>query len=100
MPRVLLLALVLSWLAACPQHESKLDQGPPCEQVVDHMLVVMKQGLTGHDDVQLGNRKQMIEHCQARNMSSAHRKCLAAATRLEDLSTCQKQHAPRPAKNP
>jgi hypothetical protein len=66
----------------------KPDPGPACPEVVDHMLAVMKQGLTGHDAVDLGNRKQMIEQCEARDMSAAERKCLAAAKDLTALATC------------
>ena len=86
-------ALLVSALFAVGCSKSaKPDVGPACPDVVDHMLVVMKQGLTGHDTVALGNREQMIAQCEQRKMTAAERHCLADAKTLADLSTC------RPAK--
>lgn len=78
-------------LAACSS-KTKPDPGPTCDKVVDNMLIVMKQGLTGHDSVQLGNRDQMIAQCEQRNMTADERRCLATATDLAGLAAC------RPAK--
>ena len=56
--RVLVVAV---FVIACSSSKKKPeDKGPECPQVVDHMLVVMKGGLTGHDSMALGNRDQMI----------------------------------------
>jgi hypothetical protein len=78
-------ALVIA-LGGCAS--KKADPGPGCPAIVDHMLAVMKQGLTGHDAVDLGNRKQMIEQCEGRNMSAANRRCLVAAKDLTALAAC------------
>jgi hypothetical protein len=83
--RALILALAVA-LGGCAN--KKADPGPACPAVVDHMLAVMKQGLTGHDAVDLGNRKQMIEQCEARNMSAAERRCLVEAKDLSALAAC------------
>jgi hypothetical protein len=83
--RALALAMVIA-LGGCANKNA--DPGPACPAVVDHMLAVMKQGLTGHDAVDLGNRKQMIEQCEARDMSAAERRCLVAAKDLSALAAC------------
>ena len=77
------LLLVASFAIACQK-----DQGPACSQVVDHILDVTKQGLTGHGNEELGNRKQMIEHCD-KTLSKAARTCIAAAKDLEGLAGCR-----------
>jgi hypothetical protein len=91
--RALLVTSLLAALAAC----SKPDNGPGCPAVVDHMLEVMKAGLTGHDSVALGDREQMIQQCEQRKMTPAERRCLAAAKTLSDLATCRPK-PPAPVK--
>ncbi len=90
------LALVAALLVAC----SKADSGPPCDQVVDHMLDLMKQMMPGHDQDSLGNRKQLIDECKSRKMSAATRRCLLDAKTFNDLATCrardQKTSTPTP----
>ena len=82
------------FLLGCKQDAKKpVDTGPACPEVVDHMLVVMKQGLTGHDGVQLGNRQQMIDQCEQRKMSADERTCLRAAKTLAELASCRKPAA-------
>jgi hypothetical protein len=92
--RPLLLLAALS-VTAC----KKPDNGPACPAVVDHMLDVMKAGLTGHDSLALGNRDQMIQQCEQRKMTPTERRCLANAKTLADLASCrpQKQPATAPA---
>ena len=90
--RGLLVAFVL--LTGCKQDAKKApDPGPACPEVVDHMLEIMKQGLTGHDGMQLGNRQQMIDQCETRKMTAEERKCLRAAKTLGDLASCRKPAA-------
>lgn len=93
--RFMLLALLVA-AAGCSKKE-KADPGPPCDQVVDHMLVVMKQGLTGHDDLALGNKKQMVEQCESRKLSAKERRCLLEAKDLAGLASCRDAKAPEPA---
>jgi hypothetical protein len=69
---------------------NKGDTGPACPQVVDHMLEVTKQQLTGHGNLELGNRKQMIETCEQRKLTPAQRNCMMAAKTLAALGECQK----------
>jgi hypothetical protein len=84
--RAVLFALVVLTGVAC----SKKDEPPPtCDKVVDHMLVVMKQGLTGHGDLELANKKQMVDQCEARKLSTAERKCMLAAKDLAALAACR-----------
>jgi len=92
---MLRLALLITVVAACKQ-----DKGPPCPQIVDHMLEVTKQQLPGHDDQMLGDRKQMIAECEKRNLSPAMRKCLMAAKTLAALGECRAKDAPRPPAPP
>jgi hypothetical protein len=68
----------------------KPDSGPACPQVVDHMLEVTKQQLTGHGNLELGNRKQMIETCEQRKLTAAQRNCMMAAKTLTALGECTK----------
>jgi small lipoprotein (TIGR04454 family) len=90
------LVLVAALLVAC----GKKDSGPPCDQVVDHMLDLTKQMMPGHDPESLGNRKQMIDDCKSRKMSAATRRCLLDAKSFNDLATCkardQKTSTPTP----
>jgi hypothetical protein len=82
--------------AAC----KKDDPGPPCAQVVDHILDVSKQGLTGHGTLELGNRKLMIEHCETRKLSADARRCIVAAKDLAGLAECNKLEPPPPTPGP
>jgi len=91
--RALLLVAILA--TGCSK-SSKPDPGPSCDQVVDHMLVVMKQGLTGHDDLALGNKKQMVEQCESRKLSAKERRCLLEAKDLAGLASCRDAKPPEP----
>jgi len=86
--RAALFALVVLTGTACSK---KAQQEPPpsCDKVVDHMLLVMKQGLTGHGDLELANKKQMVDQCEARKLSTAERKCMLAAKDLASLAACR-----------
>ena len=89
MVRLLLLAALL---IAC----KKEDPGPPCGQIVDHMLEITKQQLVGHDTMQLGDRQQMIDQCEQRKLPRQARTCMMAAKSLTDLAGCQAQGKPTP----
>jgi len=89
--RATLFAL-LAVVAAC----KKADPPPACPQVVDHMLEVMKTGLTGHGNLELGNRKQMIDQCEQRKLSATERRCMLAAKDLPALASCRAQPTPAP----
>lgn len=84
---------LLVLLAACSKKKAE-DPGPTCDQVVDHMLAVMKAGLTGHGNVEMGNRKQMVDQCVSRKLSKEQRTCMLAAKDLVGLSNCS---TPAPA---
>jgi hypothetical protein len=96
--RALLFVLVVP-LAGCSK---KTDNGPACPEVVDHMVIVMKEGLKGHESVNLGDRGQMITQCEQRKMSPSVRRCLATAKNLEALASCRPAPtgAPRPTPGP
>jgi hypothetical protein len=79
-----LLALVLT--VGCSK---KSDNGPACPEVVDHMVVVMKAGLKGHESVNLGDRTQMITQCEQRKMSPSMRRCMLDAKDLPALASCR-----------
>jgi hypothetical protein len=87
--RALLLVLTLT---ACSK-KTATDTGPACPDVVDHMVIVMRQGLTGHSGVDLGDRQQMIAQCEARHMNATERRCMATAKDLAQLASCR----PKPA---
>jgi hypothetical protein len=80
--------LVTALLVVGCSKSNHADVGPACGDVVDHMLAVMKAGLTGHDTVALGNRDQMIAQCEQRKMSATERRCLLNAKAIADLAAC------------
>ena len=86
--RILLLVLVA---AACSK---TADKGPSCAQVVDNMMTVTKQQLTGHGDLEVQNRGQMIEQCEKRDLTVDQKKCLATAKDLTGIAAC----TPKPAR--
>lgn len=74
---------------------NKPAAGPPCDKVVDHLLEVTKQGLTGHGGAELGNRQQLIDTCIARK-TPAYDACALKANDLNGLAACTKL-LPKPA---
>lgn len=89
------LILLAAFLVGC-----KEDKGPPCEQVVEHMLEVTKQAMPGHDPGALGDRKAMVDQCEKRNMPSKLRKCLMSATSMAGFAECQPKSKSKPAPAP
>jgi hypothetical protein len=87
-------------LASIACDKKKEDPGPACPQIVDHMLAITKQQMAGHDTVEMGNRTQMIEHCEKRNMSREMRTCIMGAKNLTGLGECQRANKPAPAPAP
>jgi small lipoprotein (TIGR04454 family) len=85
MTRHLPIWVVLALAFGC----QKTDSGPSCDAVIDHVLAITKAGLTGHDGMQLGNRKQMIDGCVQRKLPAATRTCLLAAKDLAGLAGCK-----------
>jgi hypothetical protein len=97
----MLRVVVLVILVGC----GKKDSGPPCEQVVDHMLEVTKQQLMGHDGANFTQQKKaMVKQCEDRNMTAEVRTCLLAAQTISDIADCragktdvfEKPRKPRP----
>jgi len=64
------------------------DEGPPCSAVVDHMLEVTKQ-MAGHEDMKLGDRKQMIGLCEKKSYTADEKRCLVAAKDLNAIAACR-----------
>ena len=60
------------------------------------MIPILQKGLAGHEQLELGNRKLMIDQCQARQMPKERRQCLVNAQRLEDLAKCRDPNDPGP----
>ena len=81
---------VLSLSLACSK-----DKGPSCEQVTDHLLGIMKSAMAGHEGMNMGNRRQMIDSCEKRDPSKAVRECLMAAKDMTTMANC----APSPPVN-
>lgn len=79
------IVLLVASLIAC---SNKSASGPSCDKVVDNMLAVTKTQLTGHGDMELGNRKVMIEQCEARKMPADQRTCLVTAKDLTAIAAC------------
>jgi hypothetical protein len=44
--------------------------------------------MTGHGDMELGNKKQMVDQCISRKMSAEQRTCLATAKDLNTIASC------------
>lgn len=83
-------------LLACGSSKKKEDPGPTCSQVVDHMLEIMKGGLTGHGNVEMGNRQQMLDQCESRKLTPTQRKCMLAANNIATLANCSAPPKPLP----
>lgn len=79
------IVLLVASLTACSKTS---ESGPSCDKVVDNMLAVTKTQLTGHGDMELGNRKVMIEQCEARKMPAEQRTCLVTAKDLAAIAAC------------
>lgn len=90
----LVASLAISFVAGCSKQAS--DPVPSCPQIVDNMMTVTKQQLTGHDRLQLQNRQQMIDTCEQRKLTPEQRRCLATAKDLTAIAAC----TPRPATPP
>ena len=52
------------------------------------MLLVMKTQFSGHGGVEVGNRKAMIDTCEARKMPKETRLCLMAAKDQQGIGDC------------
>lgn len=89
MSRLALLASLSLAVVACSK---KSDDGPACGTVVDNMMAVTKQQMTGHGQLEVQNRTVMIEQCEKRKLSGAQRTCLVAAKDLAQIAAC----TPRP----
>lgn len=80
-------AFLLVILVGCG---GKNDPGPPCDKVVEHMLEVTKQQLTGHETANFSQqRKAMIAQCEQRNMSLEMRTCLLGTQTIADIAKCR-----------
>lgn len=95
--RWILFAMVMVVTGVATGCGSKSDPGPTCAQITDHMLEVTKQELVGHGDELLGQRKQLIEQCEARKMNADQRRCLLAAKDMAGFATCRAGKDPAPA---
>jgi hypothetical protein len=75
-------------LAGCGRDQPQ-DPGPPCAEVMDHILAVTKNQLVGHGDMVLGQRDAMIGQCEARKLPADKRRCLMAANTLDAIASCK-----------
>jgi len=93
MSRIALLASIsLSLALAAVGCAKKSADGPSCGAVVDNMMAVTKQQLTGHGELEVQNRTAMIEQCEKRDLTAAQRTCLVGAKDLAQIAAC----TPRP----
>ena len=90
------LALALALVACSKSSGPSPDPGPTCAEVVDNMMTVTKQQLTGHGHLELQNRQVMIDTCEGRKLTAAERTCLATAKDLSGIAAC----TPKPAAPP
>ncbi len=93
MLRIAQLALLSLAVVACGK---KSDEGPACGAVVDNMMAVTKQQMTGHGELEVQNRTVMVEQCEKRSLTPAQRTCLVAAKDLAAIAAC----TPRPTTTP
>lgn len=91
--RAMLLALLLT--SACGKKSSE-PPVPTCGQIVDNMLVVMKQGMTGHGGLEMGNREQMVKQCESRKLTPEAKRCMLGAKDLTQLASCSSPPKPMP----
>lgn len=89
--RATLLALLLT--SACSKKTSE-PPVPTCSQIVDNMLVVMKQGMTGHGGLEMGNREQMVKQCESRKLTPEAKRCMLVAKDLTQLASCSSPPKP------
>ena len=87
------LVLIVVLLGAC----AKKPDGPPCGAVVDNMMAVTKQQMTGHGELEVQNRTVMVEQCEKRNLTAAQRTCLVTAKDLAAIAACTPRPTPKPA---
>ncbi|HEU0034489.1 MAG TPA: hypothetical protein VFQ53_27890 [Kofleriaceae bacterium] len=81
------IVVAVALASACSKSE---DPGPPCAQVVDHMLEVTQQTIVGHGDMGAnGQRGAMLAQCEQRKMPAATRRCLVAAKTLDQIASCR-----------
>jgi len=93
----LALALALA-LAGCSKSAGKgPDPGPTCGEIVDNIMTVTKQQLTGHGRLELQNRQVMIDTCEGRKLTPTERTCLATAKDLTGIAACTPKPATPPA---
>ena len=90
MSKVVLLVVLV---AACSK---KSDDGPTCGAVVDNMMAVTRQQMTGHGELEVQNRTVMIEQCEKRNLTGAQRTCLTVAKDLAAIAACTPRPTPKP----
>lgn len=92
------LLVALLALAACGKKAE--DPGPPCDQVVDHMLEVTKQQMVGHGAELKTQKAAMVRQCEERKMPAATRRCLVAAKTLPEIAECRAGKKPEGAPVP
>jgi len=93
MLRTTLFALLSLAVVGCSK---KSADGPACGAVVDNMMAVTKQQMTGHGELEVQNRTVMVEQCEKRKLTAAQRTCLVAAKDLPAIAAC----TPRPTTPP
>jgi hypothetical protein len=89
------LVLVLVLTAACGKSD---DDGPPCANVMDHVLDLMKSTQGGHGGMNIGSRETMISTCEQHHIPKAVRSCMLNSKDITGLANCSRMNpnAPHP----
>ncbi len=67
---------------------------PTCNQIIDHALVLMGQvqaqgPAKNHDEMDLSNKKAMVQLCVQRHLTAEQARCMFEAPTLAVLNTCR-----------
>lgn len=77
---------------------------PSCNQIIDHALALMGQveakgPAKNHDEMDLSNKKAMVQLCEQRHLTEEQARCMFEAPTLELLNACRPAQ-PRPRTPP
>ncbi|HUJ63714.1 MAG TPA: hypothetical protein VLX92_34680 [Kofleriaceae bacterium] len=84
--------IAVAALVVCACGKSSSESGPTCEQVVDHMLDVMKAGRPGAAPI--AQRDAAVAGCKQQSFPIEQRRCILAAHDVLALSKCRPSDHP------